>query len=962
MKPWKQVWLWWMGLVATGASTSFGAEPMWIGPERTVQRATVGTRFSLPSRPRSAFLRVGTDFCTAKVELNGRTVAIATPYDLPIAISVHRWCVSGENSLRIELTGDGGPVAVAAELQLAFDDQRVNRTIYSDSTWVTTQDSTGPSSSVLTFGSAAREPWWHLRERPRTTAFDEYNQWQEAKQTLGTSHIAAPEDYEVEVVYQVPLRYGSWISMTIDDRGRILAGRESSGITRLSIDDKGTPHVEVVNEDLKGCHGVLWLNGSLLVNASDSKALYRLQDTDGDDSFDAIHLLRRIPGGGGDHGRNQLLAGQGSTVYSIQGDAVDLPDGFSSQVPITVEFEDGRPKGGHLIRTDANGRAWEVVASGLRNPYSVDMNRDGELFTYDADSERHVGLPWYRPTRMNHLVAGTDYGWRSRGELPWPIYHADILPPNVLIGRGSPTVVKFGYESHFPPPYDRVLFAGDWSFGRVFAVHVVPRGASYSMHPEVFLRGRPLNVVDIEFDSDGAMYLLTGGYKTRSVLYKIRYVGPKPNASQPLTLQQSARHARSAKMRLLRQRLERLPSNDEAVELAWSHLDHADRWIRHAARILLERTTPTMWQDRIWSDPDPEVALNALLALVRVSNDLDVQRVWSYLTRQLSPLPPRTRLVAMRVAQWLDDYHDDLPPREFIRHLEQIYPTGELALNREMCSFLVKHGSNDVVPKTLKLLGSTTPRQDTLHFLMALSTTSVGWNDSTRLEYFRLLQGAEHYQGDEGLPGVVRQIQDDALANVPPSDRSRFASLLTPVAAAGEEPIATRPFVRRWSMEDFRPEQIESATGDPVIGERVFHQAQCSRCHRLGAAGRSLGPDLSGIANRFRRQEILESILVPSRSIASRFVNHVVLTKDGKQHTGQVVWNGFRKSVIRLAPDPTRLDQTIEISKHNIESQQPSPTSPMPEGLLDGFERAEIIGLLVYMESGKSRQMKGQRD
>ena len=149
-------------------------------------------------------------------------------------------------------------------------------------------------------------------------------------------------------------------------------------------------------------------------------------------------------------------------------------------------------KGGHVIRTDSEGSTWEVVASGLRNPYGIDFNEDGEAFTYDADSERHVGLPWYRPTRMNHLVAGTDYGWRSRGELPWPIYHADILPPNVLIGRGSPTTVKFGYRSNFPTRYRRAFFAPDWAFGRVFAVHVVPRGASYSMHPETFLRRPPV--------------------------------------------------------------------------------------------------------------------------------------------------------------------------------------------------------------------------------------------------------------------------------------------------------------------------------------------------------------------------------------------------------------------------------------------------------------------------------------
>ncbi len=54
---------------------------------------------------------------------------------------------------------------------------------------------------------------------------------------------------------------------------------------------------------------------------------------------------------------------------------------------------------------------------------------------------------------------------------------------------------------------------------------MVPRGSSYLMTAETFLKGRPLNVTDLDFAPDGSMYLVTGGRKTQSALYRVRYVG-----------------------------------------------------------------------------------------------------------------------------------------------------------------------------------------------------------------------------------------------------------------------------------------------------------------------------------------------------------------------------------------------------------------------------------------------------
>ena len=46
------------------------------------------------------------------------------------------------------------------------------------------------------------------------------------------------------------------------------------------------------------------------------------------------------------------------------------------------------------------------MLGGFRNAYDIAFNAHGELFTYDSDMEWDRGLPWYRPTRILHVVPG----------------------------------------------------------------------------------------------------------------------------------------------------------------------------------------------------------------------------------------------------------------------------------------------------------------------------------------------------------------------------------------------------------------------------------------------------------------------------------------------------------------------------------------------------------------------------
>ena len=134
--------------------------------------------------------------------------------------------------------------------------------------------------------------------------------------------------------------------------------------------------------------------------------------------------------------------------------------------------------GGWICRTDPEGKAWELVSSGFRNEYDIAFSPEGELFTYDADMEWDVGTPWYRPTRVNHVTSGSEFGWRS-GTGKWPDFYPDSLSSVVDIGPGSPTGIVFGTGAAFPEKYQRALFISDWSYGIIYAVHMKEEGGSF---------------------------------------------------------------------------------------------------------------------------------------------------------------------------------------------------------------------------------------------------------------------------------------------------------------------------------------------------------------------------------------------------------------------------------------------------------------------------------------------------
>ena len=161
-------------------------------------------------------------------------------------------------------------------------------------------------------------------------------------------------------------------------------------------------------------------------------------------------------------------------------------------------------------------------------------------------------------------------------------------------------------------------------------------------------------------------------------------------------------------------------------------------------------------------------------------------------------------------------------------------------------------------------------------------------------------------------------------------------------------------FVKDWQMEDLLPllDQVSAGRSFPD-GKAAFQNAGCVLCHRMGqgseAVGGVAGPDLTAVASRFNRRDLLESIINPSKVIDDKFRTTLFEMKDGSSMSGTIEWEDAKKAVIRTA---LLSAQTTEISRESILKRTLSDVSPMPVGLLQVLRAEQVLDLLAYLEAG----------
>jgi putative heme-binding domain-containing protein len=149
----------------------------------------------------------------------------------------------------------------------------------------------------------------------------------------------------------------------------------------------------------------------------------------------------------------------------------------------------------------------------------------------------------------------------------------------------------------------------------------------------------------------------------------------------------------------------------------------------------------------------------------------------------------------------------------------------------------------------------------------------------------------------------------------------------------------------RWSFDELLSylESPEAKLASPSRGEKVFHTAQCIACHRFNGHGEGIGPDLTAVAQRFQRKEILESIVHPNQVVSDQYASQIVIA-GGKTYTGIAATNPDGGMTILQADM-----QKVELTKDEIEDVRKSKTSAMPEGLLNKLTLEQIADLFAFL-------------
>lgn len=1007
-------------------ASSLHATPQWIWLSKDGNKdnkVTFRHRFEVPQNTQLATLELTCDN-GASASLNGKKVLTNEDWQQPVKADVSQIIQRGEsNEIIVTATNKGGTAALIARLTLKLPQGRPEVVIETSGQWQATTTGKEEWKPALVINDYGKGPWGLALDGK---AGDGKNSG--PAETIAASEITVPKGFKVEKLYNVPKdQEGSWVALTVDPKGRLIACDQYGSIYRMSVASAPLKPEKLAIEMGKA-HGLLAAFDSLyvMVNEDGQKnGLYRLTDTNGDDQYDKIDKLHTMQGGG-EHGLHSMVVSpDGKRIYFNCGNHTKLPEGITDSRPAKIWAEDhvlprlwdanGHARGvmapgGYVCSMNPDGTGLELFCYGFRNEFDICFNDQGELFTYDADMEWDIGSPWYRPTRVNHCVSGADYGWRS-GSGKWPNYYPDTLPTTIDIGPGSPTGVVAGTGAKFPAKYQHAIYINDWTYGTMWAVHLESKGASYVATKEEFVFGKPLPLTDVVIHpQDGAMYFAVGGRKTQSGVYRVIYVGDESTAkAAPLPLDEETR---------MRHAIEASHSTPGDLGKLWGYLSHSDRHVRYAARTAIEKLPVDSWREKALREKQPVAAIEALIALARVSGAKSAHeggkaasKPKSTSSEPISPVAPENvelqnklltalslikppaghELASLRALQLILTRLGKPNPdvcEKIAAALDPVYPSEDASINRELCQVLVAIDSKQVVSKTLALMATakddfqevasdavlsrndgyanaaraaagSRPNSQQIAYMFALRNATAGWTPEHRKTFFSWFPRARTWKGGNSFKGFIENIRKDALETFAPPDELAALDTLSSKVESVTIPnyVAPKGPGKNWTLDEAVALATNNLKGrDFVNGEAMYRSVMCATCHRFNGEGGSIGPDLTGSGNRYTLRDLIENITDPSKVISDQYDSHEITKKDGSTLIGRIVVEENGK--VFLMANPFAPNDLLAVAESDIAKKATRKVSMMPPGLINTLNQDELLDLIAYLASGGNKDDK----
>jgi len=814
-----------------------------------------------------------------------------------------------------------------------------------------------------------------------------------AEVTDQTANYKVAEGFRLERIYDVKKEEGSWVALTEDGKGRLIVADQYGKLYRVTPAPAtgGTTSVEPLDIPVGGAHGLLWHEGTLYIVVNERAQTHPVATgvwmvKEKSDGWEAPTLAKAIKAGG-EHGVHSLvLSLDKQWIYLATGNYAHVPeveDSFPARIwgedQLLPRNPDGRghasnvmAPGGWIGRFKPDGTNWQLVTIGNRNTFDIAFHDSGELISYDADMEWDFGMPWYRPTRLNHAVPGAEMGWRN-GSGKWPVHYEDSVGSLIDFGPGSPTGLLAGRGFKAPAKYQQAIYVFDWTFATIYAVNLTPSGASFEATKEEFVAGAGLPLTDGIIAKDGNMYFATGGRRIASALWRVSYTGGEPTAPAPGKFPPHPDRNKLADYTVN-------PASADIGEI-WRLLGSDERTLRFMARAALERLADTSWKSRLEGESDPWRVIIGGMALARLDAKANRGLVLGALDRiDWTKLTPHQKINWLRAAGLVlirSGEPNDAEKARLLAKIDASYPSDERYLNYELARMLSYLQAPGVVSRTLDIMdkepapepepwaelisrnaqygGSISammkdhPPTAQIHYLYCIRMVKGPWTPDERQRAFGWFRKIESSKGGNSYAPSIAMIREQLFQNATEEEKRLFAS---EAKAPATNLMANLPKIagpgRTWTVDEVVKLAEEGLEGrDRKKGEDMYRASLCAACHRFGSLGGAQGPDLSNLAGRFTIRDIAEAIIEPSKVISDQYGFHEISTNDGKTIVGKILEE--KDETLILSNNPFDYAQKVEVKRSDIKSTKLSEVSPMPAGMINRLNAEELKDLFAYM-------------
>jgi putative heme-binding domain-containing protein len=148
-----------------------------------------------------------------------------------------------------------------------------------------------------------------------------------------------------------------------------------------------------------------------------------------------------------------------------------------------------------------------------------------------------------------------------------------------------------------------------------------------------------------------------------------------------------------------------------------------------------------------------------------------------------------------------------------------------------------------------------------------------------------------------------------------------------------------------------QPQTILALKGEIEDGRKLFFETagvSCRNCHRIQEIGKQVGPDLTSIGKSRTREQLLESLLEPSKRMEPKYVTHLVETSDGRLFAGLLIEKTDQQITLLDAKG-----EQVRIPQADVEQLVSQRQSLMPDLLFRDMTAQQVADLVAYLASLK---------